>query len=443
MRTPLRRLGVALLVAMVGLAWGVGPAQASNDPLFGRQWGLTQIHAPEAWAGSTGSGVTIGVVDTGVDLGHEDLAGKVAANANCIGGTCRPGQGGDDHGHGTHVSGIAAAAKENGKGIAGVAPGARLVVAKALDREGTGTTTDIAAAIQWVAGQGARVINLSFGPDALKRVLGGSTALTDAINRAWDLGAVPVLAAGNRDGDPLDLSGNYGALNAMVVGATDRGGNLATYSRSLGNAKWGLVAPGGNGGNSRDAGFAENNVISTWVPNNYAASGGTSMAAPHVSGALALLLAKGMNREAAIARLLQTADKSVACGSGCQGRLDVMKAVGVGGAAPGPAPAAGARPAAAPRQAVIRRAPSDKPATTAPPTTAAAPTTTMLELVVEETTTTTTTPAGPPEVALGRGGDRRDGDGSNRARTLAIATVLLGAAGTGLGMRFRARPRIR
>ena len=107
------------------------PAKASQDPLFSNQWNLVQIGAPAAWTRSTGAGVRIGIVDTGVDSAHEDLAGKVVAAANCINTAGDPrscaGTGLDDSGHGTHMAGIAAAAKDNGRGIAGVAPDAQLV----------------------------------------------------------------------------------------------------------------------------------------------------------------------------------------------------------------------------------------------------------------------------------------------------------------------------
>ncbi|MGH3851314.1 MAG: S8 family serine peptidase, partial [Pseudonocardiaceae bacterium] len=121
---------------------------ASNDVFFNDQWALSQIGAPLAWSRSTGVGITIGIVDTGVDLGHPDLEGKVAADANCVGvPRCEMGGGQDDNGHGTIVSGIAAAVADNGIGIAGAAPDARLVVAKALDSSGSGTVGDIRLAM--------------------------------------------------------------------------------------------------------------------------------------------------------------------------------------------------------------------------------------------------------------------------------------------------------
>jgi subtilisin family serine protease len=320
----------AALLALVAL-----PAQASDDALFPEQWALQKIGAPAAWASTTGAGVRIGIVDTGVDLTHEDLAGKVVADTDCVGShgdpaTCA-GSGQDDQGHGTHVAGIAAAIKDNHVGIAGVAPAAQLVVAKVLGATGSGSTDDINAGIRWVVDHGARVVNLSLGdPDFVLTSLHG-TPLSEGIEYAWSHGAIPVVAAGNTNPDGLGLLGSsdYGALDAVVVGATGPSDQIAPYSSPLGNAKWAIVAPGGLGG-----GTPATDILSTiWkkgARNQYAALAGTSMAAPHVTGALALLLAEGYGPQGAVDRLLATADHHVGCGltSGtCAGRLDVARAV--------------------------------------------------------------------------------------------------------------------
>jgi thermitase len=355
-------------VVAAALVVAASPAHASNDPKFAEQWGLAQIGAPAAWATTTGAGVRIGVVDTGVDPDHDDLAGKVVAHASCIGAdgdpaACRVGEGHDDNGHGTHVAGIAAATKDNGMGIAGVAPDASLVVAKALDAEGAGTVDDVMAGIKWVVDNGAQVVNLSFGP-GLTSLVGGS--LDEGVEYAWSRGAVPVLAAGNENLFGLSLlnGGGYGDLDAIVVGATTRRGDVAGYSSPLGSAKWSLVAPGGDA----SADPAER-VVSTWRSDDYKALAGTSMAAPHVAGGLALLLAEGSSREAAVARLLDAADPSVPCDGACRGRLDVARAVGV---PPPPATAATAVPAQAPRRAPA--APPSPPPPPPPPTIVVEPT---------------------------------------------------------------------
>jgi thermitase len=324
-----RALAFVALTSIV-LTVVVGPAGASNDPRFAEQWGLEQIGAPTAWGTTTGAGVRIGIVDTGVDLTHEDLAGKVVAHTSCVGALGDPancsGSAQDDQGHGTHVSGIAAASTGNGLGIAGVAPDAQLVVAKALNAGGGGSVEDITAGIKWVVDHGARVVNLSLGdPNFLLTSLLG-TSLRTGVEYAWAHGAVPVLASGNTNLLGLGLgSSNYGDLNAVVVGATGPDGEVTSYSSPLGNAKWGILAPGGGGD-----GTPESDILSTWwqrgKTNEYRALAGTSMAAPHVAGAIALLLAKGLTPEQAVARLLETSTPHPGCDSAC-GRLDTAQAV--------------------------------------------------------------------------------------------------------------------
>src|SRR2546423_11736233 len=143
-----RRLASGAVMAVLFAAAGSAMAAAAgvpatpNDPGFSRQWGLAKIGAPAAWSRATGAGIKIGIVDSGVDLSHEDLAGKVVAHADCVGAAGDPAKckvggdaGQDDNGHGSHVSGIAAATTNNGKGGAGVAPEAQLIMAKALSRK--------------------------------------------------------------------------------------------------------------------------------------------------------------------------------------------------------------------------------------------------------------------------------------------------------------------
>jgi len=388
--TRTRRLVAVAVCALAVLGATAGTASATNDTYFARQWALAQINAPAAWSRSTGAGITIGIVDTGVDLNHPDLVGKIAATADCVGHPCIDGGGQDTHGHGTIISGIAAAVTSNGKGVAGVAPDARLAVAKVLNASGEGRVEDINNGIRWVVDHGAKVVNLSLGdPNFLTASLLG-TPLRTGIEYAWSKGAVPVLASGNYATGIGEIgTENYGNINALVVGATDRAGNVPSYSSSIGNAKWGLVAPGGAG-----SGGADSNVISTFPVasggSGYASAAGTSMAAPHVAGAVALLLAQGMTPSAAIGRLLTTLDKSRPCGTGCQGRLNLAAAVGAD-------PAAATTTVPAP---TTTKAPSP-PRTTVPKTT-----TTTKPPAAPSTTTTSTVPARsaqaaePPELAL-------------------------------------------
>ncbi len=304
-------------------------AGASNDADFSKQWGLAKIGAPEAWSHSTGQGVRVGIVDTGVDLTHEDLAGRVVESTSCVGAAGDPakckGDAQDDQGHGTHVAGIIAANKDNGIGVAGVAPDAQLVVAKALNAAGAGTEEDINAGIKWVVDHGAKVVNLSLGdPNFVFTSLLG-TSMREGIEYAWSHGAVPVVASGNSNMLGLGLgSSNYGDLDAIIVGATGPDDSVSEYSSPIGSAKWGILAPGGAGD-----GNAEHDIYSTFwekgKPNGYKALAGTSMATPHVVGAVALLLAEGLSPQQVVDRLISTADNKVACDN-CKGRLDVAKA---------------------------------------------------------------------------------------------------------------------
>jgi serine protease len=345
----------AVFATLPVLAWACsasGTPAAPNDPFWPQQWNLTQIGVPAAWGASTGRGTKIGIVDTGVDLGHQDLAGKIVAGTSCInsGGNSSncTGSAQDDNGHGTHVAGIAAAATNNGLGVAGTAPDAQLVVAKVLNSQGSGNFSDVNAGIMWVVDHGARVVNLSLG-DSTPIVPGvlGQNSLETGIEYAWSHGAVPVLASGNTNYFGLG-SQNYGNTDAMVVGATGANGQTTSYSSPPGNAKWSLVAPGGDGYDNTgqptcDGAARAHCIISTYwsagQSNSYGYDEGTSMATPHVTGTVALLLAMGRTQQQAVSDTLASANKSAACGSGCAGRLDASSAVGAG-----PAPAANSGP---------------------------------------------------------------------------------------------------
>ena len=315
------------------LAFGIAPARADDDRGGRSQWALTQVGAPQAWARTTGAGIRIGIVDTGVDLAHEDLTGKIIATTNCIGAAGVParcsGSGQDDNGHGTHLAGIAAAVRGNGAGIAGIAPDADLVVAKVVAGTGAGTVADVVAGIKWVVDHGARVVNLSLDSPAMTFAGITATAIREGLDYAWTRGSVPVLSAGS----PRRLGAGYGSrsdrdLNAVVVGATGSDGRMAPSSPGTGHARLAVLAPGGSGGND-----PATDVLSTfWAAGRrdvYEARGGASAAAAYTSGALALLLAQGYNALGAVERLLVSADDTVLCGEAspsCYGRIDVARA---------------------------------------------------------------------------------------------------------------------
>ncbi|HEX2851333.1 MAG TPA: S8 family serine peptidase [Acidimicrobiales bacterium] len=383
-----RRWGLLTVVPFVALlVLPIAPARA-DDANQSQQWGLSQIHAPQAWATATGAGVPIAVVDTGVDRTHPDLSSKVRSVTTCrnTGGDWHQcsGDGQDTHGHGTHVSGIAAAAR-NGAGVVGVAPDADIYAAAVLFKdndptsptygEAVGSGDDIIAGIRWAVATAPRpgVINLSLGEEIA--IVGApapwQASFVGAIEEAWKAGWVVVVAAGNPT-----LGGasgaNYRGVDALVVGATGPSGGVASYSGSLANTKWGIVAPGGDTGavddcTSRPASC----VVSDWPGGRLAYLQGTSMATPHAAGLAALLLGLGLTNSQAVQRMLSTADTSVACGAGCSGRIDAARAVAglspPAAAAPGPA-----SPPAAPSSGTPPRASSPPPGAAAshPPTVA-------------------------------------------------------------------------
>ncbi len=375
----------ALVTSAPAAAWappGRGapalPAPAPNDLGYGLQWGLAAIGAPAAWdAGLSGAGVTIAIVDSGADLDHEDLQGQVVANVSCIGsgGSAAgcTGSGQDDDGHGTHVAGIAAANTNNGAGIASVAPGARLMIVRVLEHTCTsgllggercsasGSADDVIAGIRWAVANGADVVNLSVG-SSLQGVLG--PAFAQAIREAWAAGVVPVVAAGN---DQL-LGSGFGGEPALVVAAAAADGGAASYSTGVGQAQWGLTAPGGEAesdpGQCASGGHPEG-ILSTYLSeepgrHEYACLAGTSMAAPHVAGAIALLLGAGLAPQEAVDRLLGTATDLGARGRDAtfgHGLLNLAAAV------------EGLARAPAPTEPATSQPPATEPATTQPPAT--------------------------------------------------------------------------
>jgi subtilisin family serine protease len=329
-----------LLAALAALLVVAAPALGATDPARPQQWGLDRIHADQAWTKVQGAGVTIAIVDTGIDLGHPDLKGKIASHYDCTSGTCVSGAsaGNDDNGHGSHVAGIAAATTWNGIGIAGVAPGAKLMAVKALDSSGSGKCSNIVTGIEFAADHGARVINLSLGPEAsFLDLVFGNTCVSDLQNAAvyaWNKGDVVVIAAGN---DSLKSAYNSPALE--VVGATGPRDEEASYS----NTGADIYAPGGDCSGSNCC-TVSNCILSTWMNNQYAVDEGTSMATPHVSGVAALLLSEGYSNAEAKARINSTADIV----NGIP-RLNAARAVGAG-PLPSPSPTKKPSPSPTPTQ---------------------------------------------------------------------------------------------
>ncbi len=328
----------ALVLSVVSALCAVfvaGPAAAaSNDTYRAKQWGLDKIQAEQAWTTANGTGAIVAVVDSGVDLGHPDLDGKLLAGHDFVdGGTPQ-----DQNGHGTHVAGIIGAETNNGIGVAGTAPGAQILPVRVLDAEGSGSTDAVASGIRFAADQGADVINLSLGlvsgVGTAVKLIGELEPIYDAIDHAWSQGSVVVIAAGN---DTVPLCAEPAAHpQALCIGATDNRDLMSFFSDSDATmtSKY-MVAPGGDGLT------CAGDIFSTYLRSKpqstcsaeagYEALAGTSMATPFVAGVAGLLAGKGLTNTQIVNCLISRTDDLGIPGRDPvygYGRLNALKAVG-------------------------------------------------------------------------------------------------------------------
>ncbi|MCY2973931.1 MAG: S8 family serine peptidase [Planctomycetota bacterium] len=310
----------------------------ANDTNIGSQWGLlntgvsggligADIGATQAWQYGTSSTVVVGILDTGIDYNHPDLAANIWLNGNEI-----PGNGidddlngyvddrrgwdfanndanpMDDNGHGTHVAGTVGAVGNNGIGVSGVAWSVRLMPLKFMDAQGSGSLSDAIEGINYARSMGAKIINASWGGG------GFSSALQQAITQFQNAGGIFVAAAGNESSNNVTtpaFPANYSGV--ISVGASTRTDTLASFSNFGTNVD--VVAPGAS-------------IFSTLPNNQYGSLSGTSMAAPHVAGALALLWGQNATASATtITNALLNNTDNVLRGTTSQfGRINVGKA---------------------------------------------------------------------------------------------------------------------
>ena len=300
-----------------------------NDPSFSKQWALAKIGSPAAWDLTTGSsGVTVAILDTGIDPSHPDLASKIVAGYDFVDGDNNPH---DENGHGTHVAGIAAAVTNNGIGVAGMDWQARIMPVRILDREGGGWISDMVSGIGWAKDHGADVLNLSLGAPYY------SSSAQTAINQAHSSGVLVVASMGNSGDSTTQYPAGYNNVLAVAsTGPFDYRWHDSNYGTHCD-----IAAPGGDMTYLHDP----DGIYSTmptyevylnkdpyYYSQNYDYLQGTSMAAPHVSGLAALLwaVAPGLSPDG-----VQTAIESTAVDKGAagwdpyygHGRIDALAAV--------------------------------------------------------------------------------------------------------------------
>ncbi|GIE33030.1 hypothetical protein Ait01nite_060750 [Actinoplanes italicus] len=255
----------AIGVEMDAKVYALG-VPTGSDPSRSQQWGLDKIRTNEAWQRSTGAGVKVAVIDSGVDATHPDLQGNVLSGFDAI--TDRAGSTTDRHGHGTHVAGTIAAVTGNDIGVAAVAPDVKIIPVKVLSDSGSGNMSDTAEGIIWAADNGAQILNMSLG--STSKV----AAVTNAISYARSKGVTVIAAVGNdrEKGSPT----SYPGADAGVIGvaATDSGDRIGHYSTA---------------GNYVDVAAPGTNILSTYPGGQYKSMMGTSMATPHVAAVAALL----------------------------------------------------------------------------------------------------------------------------------------------------------
>jgi subtilisin family serine protease len=300
----LERTGLFNFVEPDGLASAM---LTPNDPDFSSQWHLNTIQATTAWGLTTGAtSIPIAIIDSGIESTHPDLSLKVLAGWSFLTGTSNTS---DTMGHGTAVSGTAAASTDNSLGVAGVAWGNPVMPLVVVDSTGSASYSNIASAITYAADHGARVINISIAGTM------ASSTLQSAVDYAWNKGVVIVAAAGNSSSS----SPNYPAAcnNVIAVSATTSSDALSSYSNY---GSWiDLSAPG-------------DSILTTMTGGGYGAWQGTSFASPVVAGVAALVLAErpALSNSALVSLLEQNSDQVGGAGYSQYfgwGRINAYRAV--------------------------------------------------------------------------------------------------------------------
>lgn len=337
---PVRALVVAAgdprrLARVPGVAWVEPviprrPAFVPSDPLLDRQWYVQADRAFDYWSALARppalAGVRVAVIDSGIDLGHPDFRGRIAAARSFVGGSAQ-----DTDGHGTFVAGVIAARLDDQVGIAGMAFPAQLLVAKVVGADGTISPESEARAIRWAIGSGARVINMSIGglrdPRDPERDT-YSKLEAAAVGYANGHGAVVVAAAGNADDAPVTPwpFASYPAALPHVIGvaALTRKGDISTFSDrdpvfvDIAAPGEGILSTFPRALTAARAGCADQGY-SSCGPSEYREAEGTSFAAPQVTAAIATVLSLRPRLTAGqAAAIVERTARDVNAGTGCR-----------------------------------------------------------------------------------------------------------------------------
>jgi len=265
-----------------------------NDPMYDKQWNMQMIKIEDAWKYADGDGAIVAVIDTGVaSEDYKDSKGQYhrvpdLAQTKFVNGydfVDDDEHANDDNGHGTHVAGTIAQSTNNKIGVVGIAPNAKIMPLRVLNKQGYGNIADIAEAIRFAADHGANVINMSLGGG------GESKLMKDAVAYAHKKGVTVVCAAGNERRSGVSYPAAYPfAIGVSSVGPT---GELAPYSNYGSGTD--IAAPGGDTSANREHGILQN-TIGRMKPteDGYEFFQGTSMASPHVAGVAALIVSSGV-----------------------------------------------------------------------------------------------------------------------------------------------------
>ncbi len=240
----------------------VSDSMSSNDPYLGSQWHLPKIGADRAWDDAQGAGVTIAVLDSGIDTRHPDLSSRLVAGYNFVNGNTNVE---DVKDHGTKVAGSAAAALNNGLGVASVAGQVKIMPVRVSDSTGYATWSAIASGLTYAADRGVRVANISFNGAA------GSASVLSAANYMKSKGGLVFVSAGNSNVDP----GYANTSSVIIVSATDSSDRKASFSNFGDHVH--LSAPGSG-------------IYTTTWGQSYASVSGTSFSAPIAAGVAALVM---------------------------------------------------------------------------------------------------------------------------------------------------------